>query len=678
MPSEGWLMFLLWLLWTATAVQCGLAVNGYLTEKLHGMSLSLVRLSAIVGIFVVVTSLAAFTAFLPQDSLTAVTQTAGPQSGEVAEAKNQLQQIEEDRRKLDMREKETRNQLYAAESKVPSPVPAFISNLERVNKSERAIVALAGTAVLLLGGFVVLAVGGQIQTLFPAAWSSGGERSEERRAVERELQEVSRLVWNENYREALTKAEAIQDKKLGNFDRLDLLFLRGYSAVQVRSFPEEGETAEQLRPILDRAISDLETVIDTAPKRGEALYALALAYGLRGSDLEAVAAFDKASPMLTTDQLPFEHNISVCLLRLAEASLNTGDTQQAELYFRRVAELGKLSDSVVRSRLRVGMINLRGSMARQEVSSAAAALEQLSAMQDLNAEQRVQIGAMRSALSARLALRRDDPETALTACTEFLQKHLPAGVPIPDEQSVEETFSPILDGDLPFPREVFFGFFFIQAVSMSRLETKGRHKLSEAQITKLGEPLMRALQFAPRQRDMLGSVGGLYYWFRREKRDLAREWLESAVMMGVGGRIVRAILEHDRLIEVERREALDWFRSASSRFLRDPTIAGQVRSALIEELGRFQEFEPMLISLREQPELETQEPTVEVLRERARYLADLVAGFARRGNSDRFARLAQVHAEYTACLTALEGASQTMAAIESKVFGELGDTLVLS
>src|SRR5271165_7015157 len=155
MPSEGWLMFLLWLLWAATAVQCGLAVNGYLTEKLHGMSLSLVRISAIVGIFVVVTCLAAFTAFLPQDSLTEVTQTASPQSAEVTEAENQLQQIEDDRRKLDMREKEARKQLYAAESEVPNPVPAFISNLERVNKSERAIVALAGTAVLLLVGFVV-------------------------------------------------------------------------------------------------------------------------------------------------------------------------------------------------------------------------------------------------------------------------------------------------------------------------------------------------------------------------------------------------------------------------------------------------------------------------------------------------------------------------------------------
>jgi hypothetical protein len=382
---------------------------------------------------------------------------------------------------------------------------------------------------------------------------------------------------------------------------------------------------------------------------------LALAYGLRGSDLEAVAAFDKARHMLTADQLPFEHNISVCLLRLAEASLNTGETQQAELYFQRVAELGRLSDSVVQSRLRVGMINLRGSMARQDVSNAAAAIEQLSAMKDLNDEQRVQIGAMRSALNARLALRRDDPETALIASNEFLQKHLPAGLPIPDDESVNETFSPILDADLPFPREVFFGFLFIQAVCMSRLETKGRQKLNESQIAKLGEPLLRALQFAPRQRDILGSVGGLYYWFRREKREKAREWLESAVAMGVGGRIVRAILERDRLIEMERRDALDWFRSASSRFLRDPTIANQVRSALIEELGRFQEFEPMLISLREQTELETEEPTIEVLRERA-----------------------QIHAEYTACLAALEGASQTMAAIESKVFGELGNTLVLS
>src|ERR1700736_4294214 len=95
MPSQLWLIFLLWLLWTATAVQCGFAVNGYLNEKRHGMRISLFRLSAIVGIFVVATSLVIFVTLLPQDYLTAAAQNPenpGPQSGITAPAPSRILQ----------------------------------------------------------------------------------------------------------------------------------------------------------------------------------------------------------------------------------------------------------------------------------------------------------------------------------------------------------------------------------------------------------------------------------------------------------------------------------------------------------------------------------------------------------------------------------------------------------
>ena len=84
----------------------------------------------------------------------------------------------------------------------------------------------------------------------------------------------------------------------------------------------------------------------------------------------------------------------------------------------------------------------------------------------------------------------------------------------------------------------------------------------------------------------------------------------------------------------------------------------------------------MLIGLREMPDVEPQEPTIDVLRQRSRHLAELVESVSRRGNTDRHAQLAKLHAEYVASLASLEHAAHSIEALELKVIGELGDTLV--
>jgi hypothetical protein len=147
--------------------------------------------------------------------------------------------------------------------------------------------------------------------------------------------------------------------------------------------------------------------------------------------------------------------------------------------------------------------------------------------------------------------------------------------------------------------------------------------------------------------------------------------------MGVSSRIVRKILDRDRMIEMERREALDWFRSASSRILRDPALADQVRSALVEELGRIQEFEPFLLDLAEKPELEPQEPTLGMIRDRSLYLTRLIEDLSSRGPAQRKAKLAQIQADYAGCLARLEQTTETITLLEKRAFSELADTLAL-
>ncbi len=692
---EPWLITLMWVLWLGTAAQCALAVNAYLVESREGMRISSLRVGILAGTLIIASVLAISVTFLPRQAppLAVSPKNAAQVNipdlersrNEETRIRAQLDEIQKQQRQLEEKSKPLQKQQRDLEQHInlltgAGAVRIYVHDIEEIDWRTRATVGLVLLACMLVAGFAVLALGGRIQTLLPESWDLlGGPGAADYESHLRDLDALSALVWSDSYREALEKAGSIQEKKLHPFDLLDFYFLRGYSAVQVAAFPKPEDSDEQRRKWLDMAVADLEAVTEEAPKRGEAVYTLAIAYGLRyNKHAEALQTFERARQLLPSEKtLPFDHNESVCLLKLAEASLSAGNTEQAEAYFARVATLGKLTDSVVQSRIRIGMINLRNAMNKQDTATASAALERMSGLTNLNQQQKSQVDVICSALNARIALRRDDAQVALDESTNFLTRYLPSGLPPFDEETADEPFSAVLDDDIPFPREVFQGFLFIQAVALSRIETKRRTRPTEAQLARLAEPLLRALQFVPRHRDILGALGGLYYWFRREKRDKARDWLEAAAAMGVHGRIVRTILERDRLIEMERREALDWFRSASSRFLRDPALASDVRRALVEELGRFQEFEPMLISLQEKPELEQEEPTIQGLRDRAGYLTDLLANVARSGQPERFTRLAQIHGEYAACLSHLEQTAQTISTLERRVFTELADTLTL-
>ena len=167
--------------------------------------------------------------------------------------------------------------------------------------------------------------------------------------------------------------------------------------------------------------------------------------------------------------------------------------------------------------------------------------------------------------------------------------------------------------------------------------------MAETDVAAIAEPLLRALQIQPRDRDFLAAMGGALLLAWPELRLKAREWIEAAVTMGVASEIAKLILAHDREVEEERRGVLDLFRSTSAKFLRDPSLSAELRDALVDELGRFQEFEPMLISLQGRPELCPARADLNVLRERAGHLAALTreCGVAARRRAGRAAQGAE-------------------------------------
>ena len=187
---------------------------------------------------------------------------------------------------------------------------------------------------------------------------------------------------------------------------------------------------------------------------------------------------------------------------------------------------------------------------------------------------------------------------------------------------------------------------------------------------------MRALQFQLRQRDVLAALGGLYFLFVPEKKKKAIEWLTAAVDLGVDSRIARRILERSRQIETENKDVLDWFRQTAVRFLHDPTVQTQVRQALVEELGRFQGFEPLLLELDPKLDQETREPTLTLLRDRAAYMEKMVADLAAKRGDAMTPQLEQLRKDYARLIGSVDASTQQMTDIERKLMQEIGKTVL--
>lgn len=692
------ILFVLWGIWLVIALQSALAVRGWLVERREGMRISRLRLLTLGFNFAITTALTLSATLLPSrlHSPTAVgpdapasarlSPAAATDDPQTKEIRHQLEVVNGEIAALNKQKQEAEAKAQALNKQLSGAGAPTAADPTQATSAQPFITGqslilwfLGGAALLMMFGFVALMVTGQMQSLFPRGWSPLSGVPVEHEDSKAELERFTSAVSRKDYARGLGIARRIQPKRLEHFDRLDYLFLRAYCTVQLLHGDNAPTDPQELREHMEHAIEDLDSVVEETPNRSEAVYLLGLVCGIAGEYEKALTMLRRSRELLARSGLPFDQQESVCLLRLAEKSLSENDPQQAEEYFGAVTKLAVLADQVVESRARIGLNELRGALNRRDVRAAEAALAKLEGLAALKPEQRLQIEIISSAFNARVALREGDPERTLALTTAFIDRHTPPDLPKPDEEAADETLgSLVAENALPFPREVLRGFLFLQAVALCKLEARKGVTLTERQVEKLSEPLLRGLQFDPRQRDLLAALGGLYYWFRKDRRKKALEWLEAATLMGVVSRIVPKILEHDRLFEMERREALDWFRSASARFLRDPTLAGEVRSALVEELGRFQEFEPLLISLEQKPDLEQEEPTLETLKERARYLAQLVADISRTGRqAERQADLMQLRNQYLSSLEILERTTQNMAEMEQRVVKELGKTLSL-
>jgi tetratricopeptide (TPR) repeat protein len=672
-------LLMLWLLTAATVVMVVLSARALKHERREGLASSHKRLiavslvCAVAALFVVS---ATISAVFPHRDGTPVDQPpdALPIDPVVAAQ----------RRALETRKSELYEEIDRLEAEVAKLSP--VQQLPEAERPQRAwhhfdVGPLAHFVVpiLVVLGTVALVTLGDPTTLFRPAWNR--EHSALAPDIQRgiaDLDRLSHLAETGEFREGLTVAGAIDLGQLEKLDRLDFSYLKSYCAVQIAA----SATSDDLenRGLLETAVRDLDTLLEQAPNRGEAVYLLAMAHSLSGARRKSLDAFLRAASLLKgqASKLPFAHNESVCLLGLAEEALGRGDALEAAKLFDQVTARKELVDQIPTSLVKVRLLSVRRCLQEGNHQEAAAGIEALRKVEGLDIEQRRGLETVTDALESLIAVREGDPPAILRTTDAFLARHLPPGLPEPDEEVVEEYLdSPISGISMRLSPQVFRAFLFLQAEARSKIAATEGSTLSAAQVGQIARPLFRALQFELRQRDVLATLGGLYYWFVPDGRKKAIEWLEAAVAMGVEGRIARRLLVEAQAVEMEHREAIEWFRSASVRFLHDPTIARQVRQALIEELGRFQEFQPLLLEIESAVESAPREPTVSLLRERAGYLEKTVGDLAARKSSNAGPRIHELLKNYQQLIAGLDDSAGRIGEIERKLVQELGK-LVMS
>ncbi|MCX5745974.1 MAG: hypothetical protein NT062_26140, partial [Proteobacteria bacterium] len=173
----------------------------------------------------------------------------------------------------------------------------------------------------------------------------------------------------------------------------------------------------------------------------------------------------------------------------------------------------------------------------------------------------------------------------------------------------------------------------------------------------------------------LAALAALYLGYRKERSDKALAWLDAALVMGVRSPKAHGLLAEARRVEVERKEMLAIFRAAASRFLGDPAVGVAVRTALIEELGRFDEFRPIVLDLQDSGALDAP-PTVDVtlagLRERAQFVGGVATDVLRRGDPAGAQRLTELQRELASLTANVDTSATRIAVLERQVMEQLG------
>lgn len=664
MSNEALVVIPLWLCVAVSLALLVLSARSALIQRREGLLPSMARLYVAAGGFVLITA-AVVWATRPVSAPSAATTDLDPAFAPIrAEIAQKTRRIDE----LRVEQRNVEHEIADLAAKLPEtargaeiapfdPAAVRSARLFGVTLLVFTLLLFAVPAVVLLGDPRTLLL--RRRPPPPAAEPVG-------------VDALALAAIEGRHADGLLAAEQTKEAELDTLDRLDFLFARAFCAVKVAS-----GGANIAPELLASAVKDLVRLLELAPNMGEAHYLLATARGVIGELEPALTSFERSHALLAGVDLPFSHNESVCLLGLAEKRLAEGDGPEATRLFDRVAKLGVLAAQIPLTSITHGLIQIRAHVKAGKLDAARDEIARVRGFKDIGNEQLKAVGLTCDVYDLLVLFHRGQHAETLAATTAFLARWLPPGLPEPDEHTADEYLFPAVDREkLPLAPELFRGFFFLEAVTRMAMIARAGKLPRDQEVTLLARPLLRALQFQPRHREVLASLGALYYWCKSDARDKALEWLEAAAAMGVKSEIVRRWLEQDRRRELERHDLLDAFRGTAQRFLTDAMVSPRVREALLEELGRFQEFRPLLVDLEQGAAVGQQSPTLAALRERALYLQDAAASVTARRTGAEGQRLMAAQAEYGTLVEQLDQASVKLSDLDRRVMEDIGKSVL--
>ena len=590
---------------------------------------------------------------------------------------------------LEVRIDNINKQLNPALSNKPKPPePPTLSNF--IPGLNRKFLCLGFALFFFLLSLCTLFLVGDFRSIFSKKWFNLFNKKEEKiskkeQVASQKLEEMAAAIQKETYEGALQIAQEIDTTKLERLDEIDFFYLKNYCQVQIllaNSYTKKEAptplTSERRRELIEATENSLIHLLEEAPRMEEAKYLLAIVYTLNEKYDLALPLFQEAEKKINIKEVDFKFMKSYCLLHLAKEKLNQADSAGADEFFKQVLDIGVMEDRVpsvlIKNRLNKVMTAYRE---RDFVT----ARENLRAIQtqQLSEERQETVTTISEAIEILLLHTENKVRDTFNQTETFLTQRLPAILPIPDDQAADEyIFKSFEEDDLPISSQLFRAFFFLQAFSLLQLKIREYNTLSAKESEDIGYYLLRALQFDLRNREVLGALGVLYFWFNPSKREKALNWMEISTNLGTENQYLLELVERYHNVEVNRQRLLAQFKDLSIKYFTNSTVSKQLKEELLLELGQFQEFKPVLMELDEISQEEAKSPTVATLLSRSQYLNVLTAEITK--NKPFFKDIKKVQSfymEYGQLVANLEGMANKIEEIEQDIMKEIGRVVLL-
>ncbi|MGE0403945.1 MAG: hypothetical protein AB7T06_44975 [Kofleriaceae bacterium] len=664
---------IIWILAVVGLVPAIVATRAYLLEKREGLPRSTLRFAVSIAMALALFGVAAYAQLAGQPEAPEVTK---PIEHDAA-TKEKIELLKQEVARLS---DELSKRTAELEKLDPTIAPPTVE--------PPAMWPLMVAFSLVLFAFGALALG-DLSTLLPKKRTKSEEAVAEQVPGQPQAEgkpepaTIANLTAHANagrYKAGIAMAARMSIEQLHKLEQLDFLYLRAFCHLMAVAKPE-GDAVLGSQDKADKlavAQKDLESLLGLAPHMAEAKYLLGLVKA-RANDWQG--ALDtlrdtNTADLANVDQLPIKENESACLLALAEQKLAAADNEGATRMFDEVTKIGVLAGQIPVAMVTHRILAVREAIKQNKLTEAAEGIARIREVTGLEDEAQKASGAACDVYDVAIQYKAGELDKTLAATRAFFARWLPAQLPDVEDQVADEFLLPAIDKTkLPLPADLYRALFFLEAVVRIDLASRKGSALSPEDIEVLSTLLLRALQFQPRHRESLAALGALYLAYKKERTEKALAWLDAAITMGVRSPRARALLAEARRAEQERKELLAMFRSASARFLSDPAVGIQVRKALIEELGRFDEFRPVVLDLQDSGALEAPpagEITVTALRERAAFVGGIASEVVRRADPAAVSKLSEIHRELTALANNVDTSATRIAALERAVMEQLG------